>query len=260
LAPRLGLGARTRPGRTASPKGSSLEEPPLTAGFPKKSFPKESNSPRASSPWEKKNGSVFTIDPAEIADGLLDVKALMAEERFIRRVLPVFGFTRLDAFAPCCLAGGTGDAHLTLSKRGQYLYCCPCHGNGRGRSVTDAYAAKISGRIKMRTGEVYFLWTVRLWAEIGAVCPIQPWLPPLPQDADESTIKVYEGLALFLGVRALTAFPSEFTYSRSFVMDWCQLSEDKARARIEALREAQIIVKVGVHHSGAYLYLVGEGV
>lgn len=257
----LGLGALPGLARTASPKESSLGELPLTAGFPKESFPKETSSPRASSPWvESRPG--FQIDTAEIREGRFDPKALNVNAGCIRAVLPLLGQTDLGTPAPCCLPGGTGTASITRSKRGHYLYSCPCHGNGKGRSVTDAYAAKISGNVKLRTGDVYFIWTIRLLAKIGAVVPHKPPLPPLPDDADASTIKVYEGLGLLIGLRALTAFPPEFTFSRSFVMDWCQLAEDAARAGIEALREALIIEKVGETKVGrhpANLYRVGTG-
>jgi hypothetical protein len=255
--PGLGLGALTGPARTASPKESALEELPLTANSPQESFPQD-NSPRASSSWEE-NGSGFTLGPAVIANGQLDVKALNADEQFIRAVGPLLGVAGLHASAPCCLPGGNGNATFTRSKRNHYLYTCPCHGGGKGRSVTDAYAAKTSGRIKRRTGDVYFIWTIRLLAAAGAVVPSNPWLPSLPTDADESTITVYDGLVLFLGLRALTAFPPEFTFSRSFAMDWCQLAEDPARAGIEAIREAKIIEKVGVTDKRAYLYRIGGG-
>ena len=122
------------PDRTGSPKESSLGKPqPLIAGFPKKSL----GFPRVQSQ------AGFQLDPAEIREGRLDPKALNANEQFVRAVLPSLGLADLDAAARCCLRRGTGNAVMKRSKRGVFLYGCPCHNKGKGRPPADAYATSV---------------------------------------------------------------------------------------------------------------------
>jgi hypothetical protein len=82
-------------------------------------------------------------------------------------------------------------------------------------------------------------------ADAGCLTLLPVSLRPLPEEADLNTRLVYEGLRLYLSLRALTRLPPLFTFTRSFVAGWCGISIDQARAGISGLREAHIIQRVG---------------
>lgn len=240
------------------PQENALGESPLRDSSPEESSPKENGSPRAASSGAE-SMTAFQIDPAEIAAGRLDVAALNRNEAFAQAVLPLLGQTDLNAPAPCCLPGHSGTAAVIRSSDGRYLCCCQCGGKPKPCSLTDAYAAKTSGQWKRRSGSAYFLWTLRMAAHAGCLVPAQVALRPLLVGPRENARKVYEGLAGYLAVRYLTDLPPAFTFTRSFVADWCDLSLDAARTAIETLRKAHIIEKVGettIGDRAAYLYRV----
>jgi hypothetical protein len=246
----------------SSPQEIPLEELPgelqgelpnrtLKANSPKENFPLESGSSRAACP------GTFQIDLGEIAEGRLDLRALNGNEDFVRAVLPLVGQTDLDTPAPCCLPGHTHTAAVVRSGDGRYLYCCS---GQKGCSLTDAYAAKISGARRTWSPEVFFLWTLRMAADAGCITPLPVILRPLPDEANRNTRLVYEGLRLHLSLRGLTSLPPLFAFAQSFVAGWCGITIDQARAGIGALRAARIIEKVSettVNGHPAWLYRVG---
>ena len=281
-------GALPRPARPASPTETPQEEPleepraepvaepqaeALSRTSPASSS-KEKGSSRGPGAHHRASRALYKINPALIVQGQLQVAAVNRDDSFGRAVAQLFGVGELDALGSCCLPGHSGQGRVTRAKDGRFVYVCGCTSDDGYRALTGTYMSTISGRVaepakgknakreKLQKETGYFIWTRRLLFELGAVVPDYPALLPLPADADESTIKVYEGLGLLLGLRAGTDLPEEFLFSRPFVMDWCQLPEDAARAGIEALRNAHIIEMTGVTKVGgrkAYLYRVGGG-
>ena len=258
--PGLGLGAALPGPALGWPEENfALEELPSrtstdSSSQEKPSSPQENGSPRAASSWAETHTG-FHIDPLEVREGRLDVPALNRNEAFVLPVLPLVGQTDLHTRAACCLPEHDHPAQVTRSRDCRFLYCCAT--GGKGRALTYVYAAKTSGEMKIRSEDVYFLWTLRMAVEAGCLVPALNSLPPLAEGAGENTRMVYDGLAGYLAVRRLTRWPFEFEFTKSFVADWCGITLDAARAGIESIRDRQIIEMVGVAPNRAYLYRVG---
>jgi hypothetical protein len=271
-----GPGARSGPAQPSPQKNFALEELPSrtsTASSPKKNSPQENGSPRPSSP-RGDIGTTYKLSPSYLVQGRLNITALNRDEDLARNVLPLFGQTDLDTPATCCLPGHSRSGWVTRAKDQRFVYICDCQGDTGYRSLTETYASIVSGRAappspgktgkreKLHRETAHFLWTRRLLSEVGAVLPDQVALLPLPTNADNNTAVVYDGLRLFLGLRAGTDLPEKFPFTRRFVADWCGLSMDAAREGLEGIRKAHIIEKVSETEIGGRkvnIYMVGAG-
>ena len=166
-------------------------------------------------------------------------------------------------------AGGAaiGQARVELRERG-VVYVCDCVDDDDRefeRSLTEVYVTRLTGLPRKRSPSEYVRWKVRLAIEAGALQPPPVYLPPLPNPI-RTTLKVYEGLRLFVQVRQLTDPQGEpFTFARRFVVEWCGVLPDGAKAGIEVMRAAGILEKVGEvlcpngHLAWAYVLGTGRG-
>jgi hypothetical protein len=70
----------------------------------------------------------------------------------------------------------------------------------------------------------------------------------VPDECGETVRRVAEHIALFLGLRAASGgfgIAEPFTFARSFVIDYCGVSDKQAQMAMETLRDLGVIERVG---------------
>jgi hypothetical protein len=156
-----------------------------------------------------------------------------------------------------------GVARVVLRKSGRVVYGCDCDCDEIERSLTEVYATRLAGIPRKRGKPEYVRWKVRLALEAGVLVPPLVSIPALPLEATEYARRIYDGLRLFVAVRALTDAPGEpFTFARSFAAEWCGVDREQAKSGIKSLVNMGLLVKVGSVPIGRYqanLYVIGSG-
>jgi hypothetical protein len=131
-------------------------------------------------------------------------------------------------------------------------------------TLSEVCAAVVSGRIltdenglaRTLSDASMATWSLRLLVEAKRLEPYPVRLPPLPDDALGSVVRLYEGLTLLFGAKWAYAPGQPTMFTRSFAQDWCGVSEKTAWVGTQWLLQRQIIVPAG-QDKGRPVYLPG---
>jgi hypothetical protein len=131
-------------------------------------------------------------------------------------------------------------------------------------TLSEVYAACVSGRIvtdedglaRTLSNASMETWSLRLLIVAKRLEPYPVELPPLPDDARPSIVRLYDGLKLLFGGKWAYEPEQPTMFTRSFAMDWCGVSEKTAWVGTQWLLQRHIIVPAG-KHKGRPVYLPG---
>ena len=131
-------------------------------------------------------------------------------------------------------------------------------------TLSEVYAAVVSGRIltdenglaRTLSDASMATWSLRLLVEAKRLEPYPVRLPPLPDDARGSVVRLYEGLTRLFGAKWAYAPGQPTMFTRSFAQDWCGVGEKTAWVGTQWLLRRRIIVPAG-QHKGRPVYLPG---
>jgi hypothetical protein len=131
-------------------------------------------------------------------------------------------------------------------------------------TLSEVYAACVSGRIvtdedglaRTLAAASMATWSLRLLIVAKRLEPYPVELPPLPDGAPASVVRLYDGLKLLFGGKWAYEPGQPTMFTRSFAMDWCGVSEKTAWVGTQWLLQRQIIVPAG-QYKGRPLYLPG---
>lgn len=172
-----------------------------------------------------------------------------------------------DAFF-CVLPGheeneshASPSASLCRDARGRWVYHdwherggCPAF-----LTLTDVFAARVTGRVRALRGPEAATWKLRLLVALGIVAPITVHLPPLPENAPAFVHQAYAGVELLFGAKWLYEPYAPAPLSWRFMADWCGLSSpERAGEAVQALFRAKVIEEAGTYSAygkGVALYL-----
>lgn len=178
-----------------------------------------------------------------------------------------------DCLGVLGVEGGVGEPFLSLlpghegheavverAPTGAFVYRCRCGDKGAGdATLADVYAATKYGQFELLSRSAAAIWHRLLLKKAGRLEPVPVALPDLPPDADANTKLVRHFFAVTVGLREHD-HPGEPTmFSRRFVAAACEISEDRARAAIDAIVSAGVIRRLPDKCRNAYLYVPGDG-
>ena len=131
-------------------------------------------------------------------------------------------------------------------------------------TLSEVYAAVVSGRMltdenglaRTLSDASMATWSLRLLVEAKRLEPYPVRLPPLPDDARGSVVRLYEGLTRLFGAKWAYAPGQPTMFTRSFAQDWCGVGEKTAWVGTQWLLRRRIIVPAG-QHKGRPVYLPG---
>lgn len=112
-------------------------------------------------------------------------------------------------------------------------------------TLTEVYAAQITGRAAKLNPPTHLVWLMRLLVALDSLDAVAVALSPLPAHAFASVRTVYDGYTLLLSCRWLYAPGEPAPFTVRFAADWCGVSHATAARAIPALIEMQVIAKVG---------------
>jgi hypothetical protein len=139
-------------------------------------------------------------------------------------------------------------------------YRCSCP-SSTSYDLPRVRAFRAYGRVCSLSRPLAARWQERLDYEAGLLEP-EP-TPELPELSETGRL-VGEGLRLFLGLRrgprsrggSAWTQDAPFTFSRAFVMAWCQVTSDQAWRGMNELETTGYIVRTGRHHDRAIAWQV----
>jgi Bifunctional DNA primase/polymerase, N-terminal len=131
-------------------------------------------------------------------------------------------------------------------------------------TLSEVYAACVSGRIltdedglaRTLSAASMATWSLRLLIVAKRLEPYPVELPPLPDEAPASVVRLYDGLKLLFGGKWAYEPGQPTMFTRAFARDWCGVSEKTAWVGTQWLLQRQIIVPAG-QHKGRPVYLPG---
>src|SRR5262245_9266376 len=131
-------------------------------------------------------------------------------------------------------------------------------------TLSEVYAACVSGRIvtdadglaRTLAAASMATWSLRLLIVAKRLEPYPVALPPLPDDASPSVVRLYDGLTLLFGAKWAYEPGRPTMFTRSFAVDWCGVGEKTAWLGTRWLLQRRIIVPAGTHR-GRPVYLPG---
>jgi hypothetical protein len=165
----------------------------------------------------------------------------------------------------CVFRGHEHPAHLFYDGS-HWSYWCPARDERLSLAdvrAIDAYASVPGNRDRPeeipRPGRVEVSrWAERLDHEAGLVERGSLRLV-LPDDLSATAKQVAGNLELLLALRGIEWRDRDrFTFARRFCAAWCGLSEDRARAGIEELRQRRLIIRDGKARRGTLCYRLGS--
>lgn len=113
-------------------------------------------------------------------------------------------------------------------------------------TLTEVYAAKVSGEVRRLAAPEHARWKLRLLVKTGLVAPAVVDEVKAPSNLCEPAVTVYDGFIELLGLRWLTephGTPAPFSWR--FASRWCGVSAYAAEKAMKELLERGLIRPVG---------------
>ncbi len=180
------------------------------------------------------------------------IQQIVRDEEFASAAAHLLGIPDVavgEAFS-CAIRDGDEHASAALWRdRSGLLVYHDFHAQGTPEeflTLTEVYAAQITGRTTKLAAPTHLIWLMRLLIAIEGVDAADVALPPLPAHAFASVRTVYDGYTLLLGCRWLYAPGEPAPFTVRFAADWCGVSHATAAQAIAALIEMKVITKVDV--------------
>ena len=112
-------------------------------------------------------------------------------------------------------------------------------------TLTEVYAAQVSGRIRKLRGPEHARWKLRLLVELGFLGPASIAMPPLSVAAPASARAVYDGFELLVTCRGITEEDAPTPFTDTFGAAWCGLTPSEFRKGKRWLVEHKVIQSAG---------------
>jgi bifunctional DNA primase/polymerase-like protein len=180
-------------------------------------------------------------------------KDLFRDWRVVQRVMAVIGIggARLGQGFRCVLPGHSEErpsAALFRDRSGCVVYHDFHERSGwQYFTLSEVYAARVSGRVRKLRGPESAVWAVRLLHAAGViplpeVTLVRPLLPP---DASGTVVQVAEGFDLLRRCRALHDGDAPAPFTWRFASRWCAVGQGKAGAAIRYLHDTSLLHRAG---------------
>jgi hypothetical protein len=169
-----------------------------------------------------------------------------------------------------CVLPGHEDTHpsatLQWDREGRLMYhdWHALHGKSWW-TLPEVYMCRVLGHVPLGedgqaalsiSGPTMVTWRLRLLADAKLIDPYPIDLPPLPEDAPSSVVRVYEGFKRLIGCKWWYAPGQPTMFSRGFAAGWCDVGIFSAWQATQWLLQRQIIV-LGGKYKGRPLFLPG---
>lgn len=148
------------------------------------------------------------------------------------------------------------SASLFVEPRRQTVVYRDWH-TGVWYTLTDVYAAQISGQARKLRGPEHARWKLRLLVELGFLSPAHVVMPPLPADAPACARAVYDGLQVLLACRWAREPGEPTPFTAEFGAAWCGLSRSQFERGKSWLIDRKLIQPAGAY-GRMRLWLPGE--
>jgi hypothetical protein len=152
----------------------------------------------------------------------------------------------------CCVLPGHSEARPSAAlfrDRSDYVVYRDFHARSGWPCFTlsEVYAAQVSGRVRKLDGPESAVWAVRLLHAAGVIAlPMVTLLTPLlPPDADDAMRQVAEGFDLLRRCRSVHDGDAPTPFSWRFASTWCAVGERQAGAAIRQLLYAGVLQRAG---------------
>jgi hypothetical protein len=190
------------------------------------------------------------------------INALGADQRAVERALSTLGIDApLGQAFPCVLGPMASDSAEARVERdpvsGLFVYARSSASDFLRLTLAEVRAAVAYGALKALTRSEAAVWYRRFFFDAGVLRPVVVPLPKLPRNAAIPLHKLRLGFALLVGLRWLTHGGQPAMFGRYFVMAWCGVTQQQAKAGVHELRRLNVIRHVDTCQR-TYVYLPGK--
>jgi hypothetical protein len=192
----------------------------------------------------------FSAKDTEPVDQPGDLRAWDRDEEFVRPVVRLLGIPEVPLGSTFrCVLPGHRERHPSASlyrepRHGTIVYRDWHHGN-RFYTLTEVYAACVTGEIRRLPGLEYAVWKLRLLIKTWLLRPAEIKLPPLPPDAPPHVHKYWKGYELLLACRWIMSPGEPVAFTREFAARWCGLNSSQAERAKKWLIERGLLIPAG---------------